>query len=99
MILFEQTIPLYIIALICGILSFSTTLLSMPRLIRKLKNADIVGKDIHKTLKPIVPEMGGIGILFGFIRYFYWNLLTSLFNFRVINCSYCSFTRWNNWNS
>lgn len=39
----------------------------MPRLIRKLEKANIIGKDIHKTAKPIVAEMGGIGILFGFI--------------------------------
>jgi UDP-N-acetylglucosamine--dolichyl-phosphate N-acetylglucosaminephosphotransferase len=38
----------------------------MPRLIKKLRDAEIVGTDIHKTSKPIVAEMGGIGILFGF---------------------------------
>lgn len=38
----------------------------MPTLIRRLKNADIVGRDIHKFTKPEVAEMGGIGILFGF---------------------------------
>nr|WP_084266287.1 glycosyltransferase 4 family protein [Methanobrevibacter filiformis] len=39
----------------------------MPLLIRRLENANIIGKDIHKITKPIVAEMGGIGILFGFI--------------------------------
>ncbi len=39
----------------------------MPRIIRKLEKADIVGKDLHKSWKPIVAEMGGFGILFGFI--------------------------------
>ena len=29
--------------------------------------ADIVGKDIHKSWRPVVAEMGGFGILFGFI--------------------------------
>lgn len=38
----------------------------MPRLIKKLKSAEIVGRDIHKPSKPMVAEMGGIGILFGF---------------------------------
>ncbi|WP_294967563.1 glycosyltransferase 4 family protein [uncultured Methanosphaera sp.] len=38
----------------------------MPTLIRRLKKAKIVGKDIHKISKPEVAEMGGIGILFGF---------------------------------
>ena len=60
-------IPLYGIALICGLLSFFVTRLTMPRTIRKLEAANIVGKDIHKSWKPIVAEMGGFGILFGFI--------------------------------
>ena len=60
-------IPLYGIALICGLLSFFVTRLTMPRMIRKLEAANIVGKDIHKSRKPIVAEMGGFGILFGFI--------------------------------
>ena len=66
MMLFPQ-LPLYAIAIICGILSFLVTRLSMPRIIRKLEKADIVGKDLHKSWKPIVAEMGGFGILFGFI--------------------------------
>ena len=60
-------IPLYGIALICGLLSFFVTRLTMPRMIRKLEAANIVGKDIHKSWKPVVAEMGGFGILFGFI--------------------------------
>lgn len=59
-------LPLYAIALICGLLSFFVTRLSMPRIIRKLEAADIVGKDIHKSWRPVVAEMGGFGILFGF---------------------------------
>jgi UDP-N-acetylglucosamine--dolichyl-phosphate N-acetylglucosaminephosphotransferase len=58
-------IPLTIL-IICGIGAFLTTYLTMPRLIKKLKGAEIVGKDIHKPDKPLVAEMGGIGILFGF---------------------------------
>lgn len=60
-------IPLYGIALICGLLSFFVSKLTMPRIIKKLEAADIVGKDIHKSWKPVVAEMGGFGILFGFI--------------------------------
>ena len=66
MILLPQ-LPLYVIAIICGLLAFLVTHLSMPRIIRKLEKADIVGKDLHKSWKPIVAEMGGFGILFGFI--------------------------------
>lgn len=59
-------LPLYVIAIICGLLSFLVTHLSMPLIIKKLEKAEIVGKDIHKSWKPIVAEMGGFGILFGF---------------------------------
>jgi UDP-N-acetylglucosamine--dolichyl-phosphate N-acetylglucosaminephosphotransferase len=57
---------LIVISSICGLVAFLITFLSMPRLIKKLKDAEIVGMDIHKPSKPIVAEMGGIGILFGF---------------------------------
>lgn len=60
-------LPLYVIAIICGVISFLVTRLSMPKIIRKLEKAEIVGKDIHKSWKPVVAEMGGFGILFGFI--------------------------------
>lgn len=60
-------LPLYAIAIICGLLSFFVTRLTMPKIIKKLEDADIVGKDIHKSWKPVVAEMGGFGILFGFI--------------------------------
>ena len=65
MIILPQ-LPLYVIAIICGLLSFSMTRLFMPKIIKKLEEADIVGKDIHKSWKPVVAEMGGFGILFGF---------------------------------
>lgn len=51
---------------ICGFVAFLITFGVMPHLIKRLKNADIVGRDIHKLSKPEVAEMGGIGILFGF---------------------------------
>ena len=60
-------LPLYVIAIICGLLSFSVTRLFMPKIIQKLEEADIVGKDIHKSWKPVVAEMGGFGIIFGFV--------------------------------
>ena len=55
MIILPQ-LPLYVIAIICGLLAFSVTHLSMPRIIKKLEKADIVGKDLHKSWKPIVAE-------------------------------------------
>ena len=59
-------LPLYAIAIICGLFSFFATRLSMPKIIKKLRDADIVGKDLHKSWHPVVAEMGGFGILFGF---------------------------------
>lgn len=56
-----------LIPILCGIIAFFVTYLVMPKLIKKLKDAQIVGTDIHKSNKPLVAEMGGIGILFGFI--------------------------------
>lgn len=58
---------LILISGICGIVAFLTTYLAMPKLIKRLKEAQIVGKDIHKLSQPQVAEMGGIGILFGFV--------------------------------
>lgn len=60
-------IPLTVIAIICGLVSWFLTREIMPHLIKRLKKANIVGKDIHKSLKPLVAEMGGLGILFGYI--------------------------------
>ena len=51
---------------LCGLIAFIMTFTVMPPLIRRLKQANIVGHDIHKFTKPEVAEMGGIGILFGF---------------------------------
>lgn len=65
-ILLEHYQQIIIISSICGLVAFATTYLSMPKLIQKLKDANIVGEDIHKPSKPQVAEMGGIGILFGF---------------------------------
>lgn len=56
----------WLISGFCGLIAFLITFLVMPSLIRRLKKADIVGKDIHKISKPEVAEMGGIGILLGF---------------------------------
>jgi UDP-N-acetylglucosamine--dolichyl-phosphate N-acetylglucosaminephosphotransferase len=67
MAFYPARIPnLLVISILCGIISFVTTNFVMPRLIKRLKAANVVGKDIHKVSKPIIAEMGGIGILLGF---------------------------------
>jgi UDP-N-acetylglucosamine--dolichyl-phosphate N-acetylglucosaminephosphotransferase len=60
-------LTIIMISTVVGILSFIVTMITMPNLIKRLEKANIIGKDIHKITKPIVAEMGGIGILFGFI--------------------------------
>ena len=50
----------------CVFIAFLLISLVMLFLIKRLKNAEIVGRDIHKLTKPEVAEMGGIGILLGF---------------------------------
>lgn len=42
------------------------TLIVMPRLLRKLRGAGIVGRDINKPDRPEIPEMGGLGVFLGF---------------------------------
>ncbi len=42
------------------------TLLFVPWLIRNLRGTTLVGKDLNKLDRPVVPEMGGVGVLLGF---------------------------------
>ncbi len=47
--------------------AFAATFISMPILIRKLKAAGMVGKDMNKPGKPEAVEMGGLGVLVGLL--------------------------------
>lgn len=46
--------------------AFFGTLNVMPFIIHRMGIQKITGKDMNKLNKPVVPEMGGTGILFGF---------------------------------
>jgi len=59
-----DTNPAIIVILI---LSFIVTLLSTKFWIRAARKAKLIGKDMHKSDKREVPEMGGIGVLCGFL--------------------------------
>ena len=52
-----------------GLLVFSTSFLSsflvMPKVMEFSRKRGFVGRDVHKDGQPRVPEMGGLGILFG----------------------------------
>jgi UDP-N-acetylglucosamine--dolichyl-phosphate N-acetylglucosaminephosphotransferase len=56
------------IALIIGLfVSFLTTVITVPWLIRKLKEQGFVGVDQNKYNKPEIPEMGGLAVVIGFV--------------------------------
>lgn len=52
--------------LISFIVSFTVTFTVTPWLIKKLRDAGITGKDMNKSDKPEIPEMGGIAVVIGF---------------------------------
>ena len=49
-----------------AVASAFATLLFVPWLIRNLRGTTLVGKDLNKPNHPIVPEMGGVGVMLGF---------------------------------
>jgi len=49
-----------------AMVSFVAALLFLPWLIRSLRGTTLVGKDLNKPHGPLVPEMGGIGVILGF---------------------------------
>jgi len=46
--------------------AFVAAYLFLPWLIRSLQGTTLVGKDLNKAHGPLVPEMGGIGVILGF---------------------------------
>src|SRR5256712_8030682 len=49
-----------------AVASALATLLFVPWLIRNLRGTTLVGKDLNKPDRPMVPEMGGVGVMLGF---------------------------------
>ena len=49
------------------IVSFITTFMTVPWLIKKLRERGLVGVDLNKYHKPKIPEMGGLAVVIGFI--------------------------------
>jgi len=58
--------------------SFLSSFLVMPKVIDFSKRRGFVGRDVHKDGQPVVPEMGGLGILFGVLVGFSAHCLASL---------------------
>ena len=49
------------------VFSFLATLIILPRLISFLNRIGMTGTDIQKRSRPMVAEMGGPAVLFGFL--------------------------------
>lgn len=48
------------------IASLASMLIVTPVFIRRLREAGMIGRDIHKSYETQIPEMGGLAVLFGF---------------------------------
>lgn len=55
------------ILLVALIVSFFTTMVTVPWLIKKLAEQGLVGIDQNKFNKPKIPEMGGLAVVIGFV--------------------------------
>ena len=47
------------------IIGFLISFFSLPFIMKKMEKLGIIGRDIHKTNRPAVPEMGGVAIILG----------------------------------
>ncbi len=52
--------------LAAALAAFVATYAFIPWLIRSLRGTTAVGKDLNKAGRPLVPEMGGLGVMLGF---------------------------------
>src|SRR5437870_6404772 len=60
---FQMDLPTLVAS---AIVSFVAVYLFLPWLIRSLRGTTLVGKDLNKIHAPLVPDMGGIGVILGF---------------------------------
>lgn len=58
---------MYFTIIVASVVSFLTSLLVLPKLIKFLESIHMVGTDIQKSGKPKVAEMGGPAIMSGFL--------------------------------
>ncbi len=54
------------ISILSSIIAFVTSLILTRKLIPILKKQEIVNHDLNKKGRPLIPEMGGIGVIFAF---------------------------------
>jgi len=57
----------YHLELVAGLIAaFVMTIIAVPWLIPKLRQRGVVGRDLNKPNRPLIPEMGGIAVVIGF---------------------------------
>src|SRR5437870_13805727 len=52
--------------LVSSLAAFVSACIFHPWLIQSLRGTTAVGKDLNKAGRPLVPEMGGLGVMLGF---------------------------------
>jgi len=57
---------LLLAGLIILVISFYSSFILIPSLIRRLKGQGFIGRDMNKRKKVMLPEFGGLGVVFGF---------------------------------
>lgn len=62
-----MNVDFYLSILIIFLVSFLAAFLPMKRIIRKIRDRGFLVPDINKQKKPLIPDMGGIGIMLGFV--------------------------------
>jgi len=77
--------------------SFIATFITVPWLIKKMRNTGKLGNDMNKIDKPEIPEMGGIAVLIGFLIGFFSLIVLKVFRltpvimaalFTMIGCAF-----------
>lgn len=72
---------LALVAALTAFLSFLVCTAVTPFMIRRMKERGLVGRDMNKITKPKIPEMGGIGVIFGFC----FGVMAAIFAFTYLN--------------
>ncbi|MFH1239728.1 MAG: glycosyltransferase 4 family protein [Candidatus Diapherotrites archaeon] len=87
---------MFLSILIIFIISFIITYAAMGPIIRRVEGRGLVGKDMNKLRNPEIPELGGVGVLFGFIMammaaiFIFHYLETLNFDLQIILAGFCT---------
>ncbi|MEA3378601.1 MAG: hypothetical protein U9Q69_03080 [Nanoarchaeota archaeon] len=72
--------------ILCALVfAFFSTLFILPYWIKRIKNAGLVGVDVHKWDKRKIAEMGGIPVIFGFLFAILFYIAVDTFYLKHVN--------------